>query len=75
MNISYMQRCVIKIIGPHVASGSASVVPAVSGWFLVKVECHSPQQCLSTVISLLPFQSMQSSTVHTGLRAGGDSGT
>lgn len=42
VNKSYMQRCVIKVIGPCVASGSASVVPAVSGWFSGKIECRSP---------------------------------
>lgn len=61
-----MQRCILEVIGPHVSSVSASVMLAVSGWFSVKVECHTPWCDLSSAITLFPFQSMQTSTVCAG---------
>lgn len=65
-NISYTQRCYIEVIDPCVAAVFGSVVWSISGCFSVKIECHSSQCYLSTVISFFPFQSMQTSTVPTG---------
>lgn len=63
MNTSYMQRCLVKIIAPCVASAAGC------SWVVLSketIECHGPWWDLSTVISFLLFQSMQTSTVHTG---------